>query len=174
MSPAEITGTVNEEIALPETLSLTLESGEVKEYGIQWEDASVIYDTEGSYEVTGTVPELDNMAYTVSVLVSSESEPPAEPDRTALNAAIAQAESITETDYTPSSYAVMEEKLAAAKAVADNPDATQEEINTAADELNQAITGLVEAADKADLNTILIQERSILAYIRDHKARSRI
>lgn len=163
MSPAEISGTVNEEIALPETLSLTLESGEVKEYGIQWEDASVIYDTEGSYEVTGTVPELDDMAYTVSVLVSSESEPPAEPDRTALNVAIAQAESIVETDYTPSSYAVMEEKLTAAKAVADNPDATQEEINTAADELNQAITGLVEAADKADLNTILIQVRSILA-----------
>lgn len=52
--------------------------------------------------------------------------------------------------YTEDSYAALEDALATAKTVNENPDATQEEINEAEAELNEAIKALVKVDDSTE------------------------
>lgn len=162
-TPDEIKGRINESIELPQTATMKLRNGEEKEYALQWTNTSVSYDKAGTYSVTAQIPELDNMKYPVSVVVSDGSEQPETPDKSALNEAIRKAEEKNEKDYTPASYAVLEEKLDAARVTAEDEAATEEEITKAVTELNEAIDALVERADKDALNEALIRARAILA-----------
>ena len=68
-------------------------------------------------------------------------------DETALEQAIAEAESLKEEDYTADSFAAMEEVLAEAKAVLEDPSATQSEIDAATEALNEAMDALVSIED---------------------------
>jgi hypothetical protein len=63
-------------------------------------------------------------------------------DKADLNTQIANGENLTETDYTPDSWEIFQEKLAAAKAVRDNPNATAKEIADALTALNQAVRNM--------------------------------
>ena len=71
-------------------------------------------------------------------------------DRSALEEAIEAAEALTETDYTPDSWAAMQEKLAAAKDVLGDCIATKTEVADAAEQLNTAVADLAAAAPQVD------------------------
>ena len=65
-------------------------------------------------------------------------------DKTALNAQIAKAEKINASDYTEESYKVFAEALAAAKEVAANEKAAQDEIDAVTERLAAAVGNLKE------------------------------
>lgn len=65
-------------------------------------------------------------------------------DMTALEQAIADAKAIDTTKYTDDTVAALTDAIADAEAVAANEDATQTEIDDAADALSEAVAGLVE------------------------------
>lgn len=67
---------------------------------------------------------------------------PGEVDKTELNRAIKQAESLKKELYTADSWDKMQEKLKAARDVYANPDADQPAVNLAAEELSEAIANL--------------------------------
>ena len=72
-----------------------------------------------------------------------EQKPAAEPaDKDALNAVIAEANALNANSYTEETWAALQEALAAAEAVANDPDATQESVDNAAAALRRAIAGL--------------------------------
>ena len=80
-------------------------------------------------------------------------------DKTALDALIAEVEALDESDYTVATWAALEEKLEAAKAVAD--DATQDVIDAAYDALFEAKNALVERGDKAELNALIAEVEAL-------------
>lgn len=71
-----------------------------------------------------------------------------------LTAALDLADKHVESDYTEESYSVLSEAVTAGKAVAENTDAAQTEVDNAAKAINDAIDGLVKA-DSSDLFTKL-------------------
>ena len=64
------------------------------------------------------------------------------PDKSLLEDLINQAEGLNSANYTKASYAVVENALLTAKAVYENPNSTQEEVNSAKDVLEKAINSL--------------------------------
>lgn len=66
-----------------------------------------------------------------------------EVDKTDLASQIAAADSLNESDYTASSWSAMQVALAAAKTIYADPDATPSQVQTAASDLQTAISGLV-------------------------------
>lgn len=83
-------------------------------------------------------------------------DPDFEPaDMTALTDLVAKAEQYKEDDYTSSTYTTMRNALASAKTVLDNSRATQEEVDSAAKELQTAIDALEEKKDVTfDINNL--------------------
>lgn len=77
-------------------------------------------------------------------------------DKDALNATIDQAEGLDEGAYTADSWAALQEKLAAAKEVVADADATQLQVTQADDALQAAIDALVkvEAPQQADKDAL--------------------
>ena len=71
-------------------------------------------------------------------------EQPKQVDKTALNQAIANARAKKAADYKSASYRNMQSKLTAAQAVANNSNATQEEVDRAKNELVNAVSRLVK------------------------------
>jgi hypothetical protein len=63
-------------------------------------------------------------------------------DTSALKLHLDEATALTESDWTPESWAALEEERAAAEAVLADADFTQEEIDAAADALAEAVSGL--------------------------------
>ena len=72
-------------------------------------------------------------------------------DRTELNAAITQAESRNQSNYTSTSWTIMQTALAEAIEVYENEDATQLEINEARDNLTSSIIALVRVGGGSGL-----------------------
>ena len=109
---------------------------------------------EGSLNYNGTAVEGTSFLMPgEDVVLSAEFEPAGtvgEPDKEALNAAIAKAEALNEADYTADSWAAMQEALTAAKTVAADEMADQAAIDAAADALTAAIEALVEVEDPQD------------------------
>ncbi len=83
-------------------------------------------------------------------------DPDFEPaDMKALTDLVAKAEQYKEDDYTSSTYTTMRNALASAKTVLDNSRATQEEVDSAAKELQTAIDALEEKKDVTfDINNL--------------------
>ena len=109
---------------------------------------------EGSLNYNGTAVEGTSFLMPgEDVVLSAEFEPAGtvgEPDKEALNAAIAKAEALNEAEYTADSWAAMQEALTAAKTVAADETADQAAIDAAADALTAAIEALVEVEDPQD------------------------
>jgi hypothetical protein len=78
---------------------------------------------------------------------------PEEVSKTALNAAIASAEALVEADYTPDSYAALQNALTAANAAAAKSDATQTEVDDATAALRGAISALVSVTPPPTADT---------------------
>ena len=72
-----------------------------------------------------------------------------------LEAAIAEAEEIDGTIYTPASYEALTSAMSAGQTVFDNADATQEEVDAATQAIQNAIAGLTEPADKSALQELV-------------------
>ncbi|MDR1069823.1 MAG: FIVAR domain-containing protein, partial [Gracilibacteraceae bacterium] len=72
-------------------------------------------------------------------------------DKTALETAIALAETKEESDYTPNSWSALQDALSAAQAVANDDDATTDDVTDAAATLAEAINALILRADKTAL-----------------------
>lgn len=66
-------------------------------------------------------------------------------DKTKLRAAVVYADTLENTDYSASSWATLTSKLTAAKTVNGNITATQDQVDTALEGLNDAIVGLTAA-----------------------------
>lgn len=77
-----------------------------------------------------------------SNVIELEISPATTVDKSALQAKIAEAEAIKPDGYTKESYAVLTEKLDAAKTVMANADATEEEVSAALNALDEAVRGL--------------------------------
>ena len=68
-----------------------------------------------------------------------------EADKSALKAAVDKADALREADYTPETWSVFSQALADAKAVLMADDATQEQVDAAAQTLQDAVLGLKPA-----------------------------
>lgn len=123
-------------------------------------------------EMSGTgftaVPVLNMKEYTAeeqadmaAQLVEAVSALEVKGDKSALNDLLAEAEEKEETAYTPSSWKVFSEKVDLAKQVQLDSEASTAEVTKAVEELTNAMNGLVERADTAELNN-LIQEAELI------------
>lgn len=152
-----------------DSTALTYEGVEVEEvyvamYAVNAEEAGVVrisWVAPGEYEAVETGAEL------IHVNFSGEAEPEdislsgtannaagesvyirtevVTVDTSALEEAIAKAEELKSSDYTSESWAALEKALTEGKAVLEDPNATQEEVDAAAERLNAAIAALVKA-----------------------------
>lgn len=110
--------------------------------------------------VSSSTPDANEVAQMIYDISKRVTQLRLEGNLTELNAAIDKAESLKESDYTATSWAFMQEKLAAAKEVAKNKNALQSTIDLAAAELNDAIDRLVKV-DKTELQNKLNEAKSI-------------
>ena len=109
------------------------------------EDTWTAFETElneaiAVYEDLNAMQEEVNTAY--SELVTEFLNLRLIPDKSLLEELINKAEGLDSANYTKASYAVVESALLTAKAVYENPNATQEEVNSAKDVLEKAINSL--------------------------------
>ena len=107
------------------------------------EDTWTAFETElneaiAVYEDLNAMQEEVNTAY--SELVTAFLNLRLIPDKSLLEDLINQAEGLDSANYTKASYAVVENALLTAKVVYENPNATQEEVNSAKDVLEKAIS----------------------------------
>lgn len=134
---------------LPQTVSVTMADETVIQEKVEWEDSSldkvIKADEAGNYQIYGTV-QINGVNYDVVCEVTVKDKTPVvvPVDKTALNAQIAKAEKINASDYTEESYKVFAEALAAAKEVAANEKATQDEIDAVTERLAVAVGNLKE------------------------------
>lgn len=78
-----------------------------------------------------------------------------------LNRVIVQAEALTESEYTPASYAVLATELQLAKDLVTREDLTKAEVEAQQRALEQAINQLIKKADKTSLVSALERANSI-------------
>ncbi len=124
-----------------------------------------------SADANATQDDIDSAAVAlVDALADLEEEPTVEVDKTVLEAAIDTADALTESVYTPESWAAMQAVLEAAKAVDADPDATQDAVNDATVALVTAIVGLEkpeptptpEGVDKSELLSEIVTDSLLL------------
>lgn len=131
--------------------TLTSKNGKVS-YDSAANTATITYSEKCTDEMTEsfTMP-------SGNVFISAAFESTGEPaDKTELDKLIADYDKIERGDYTAESWQTFTNALAAAKAVAENADATQEDINEAKAALEEAYKGLTtgSAGDTADLTAL--------------------
>ena len=128
------TGRGSTQVVKDGAIDLTATSG-------QGDSAKKVFDGYGTYTVkvsaTGYSTDLE---FTLTY----------EADKTALNEAIESAEKVNESSYTASSCVAFENALAAARKVAANVEATDDEVAQAAEALTSAQNALVKAATDDD------------------------
>ena len=138
----------------------------------------------GTYElktayVRGKSVDLDNVSntYSVNLVVdySSDPEPDPEPekpeiDTTKLEALLTKAEDYAEEDYTEESFEMLVIAAEEALKVLENEDATQEEVDKAAVNLQDAIDGLVKVEDTEDPEIDKDELQALLSEAKDYDA----
>jgi phi13 family phage major tail protein len=92
--------------------------------------------------VKGTIELSDTNAATYNAFFDAVTLPSAAVDKTALDAAIALAGTLTEETYTAATWGVLESSLTKATTVSADADAVQAEVDAATIALNAAIVGL--------------------------------
>ena len=84
-------------------------------------------------------------------------------DKTELEAAIAEAEALQESQYTATSWTYFKKALDEAKAVMENPLATQEEIDAIVDKLYAKTDNLVKVGDRGALEAAINAAKALKA-----------
>ena len=97
---------------------------------------------------TATQSEIDEAAAALEEAIAALEEYVEPVDKSELEKAIADANSKVKKDYTKKSWDAMKAALKVAEKVMKDEDATQEEVDAAADALNKAIKALVPATGK--------------------------
>ncbi len=153
ISPQEISGQVNEAIRLPEKITVTLADGEVKEFAALWENETVTYQEPGTYQVTGSIPELDDMSVTVSIRAEGEAQPVSKKTlEYYLNSAKEHLANGDVDDCVESIRNLFRDAIAEGEAVMADEYAARDEVMNASVKLMKAIQALgMKAADKTDL-----------------------
>lgn len=124
-------------------------------------------DVSNIAELESVTPETNFFIFGGTGVVSGEVEAALgellvpEVDKTALAEAIANAETLQEEDYTPDTWAVFADALEAAKAVLNDEEATQEDVDEAVANLNAAIEGLEEVLVVKSVSAINAKEVQI-------------
>ena len=80
-------------------------------------------------------------------------------DKSALNNKLAEARAITADGYTETSFKSLQDAITAAQAVADNKDATQEDVNAQVLALDNAIKALVKEEDQEKADKTALTEK---------------
>ena len=116
---------------------------------------------EGTAKIIATVTLMDGTKREASFTVISA----AAADKSALNALIAEAKALKETDYTAESWKEFKAALTSAEAVAADGAASQSAVNEAKDKLQSAMTALEKAAaaDKTALNALIAEAEALEA-----------
>lgn len=91
-----------------------------------------------------TEKQVEDAEKSLEITLIAKEEQPKQADKTALNQAIANAKAKRAADYKSASYRNMQSKLAAAQAVANDPNATQAQVDKAKNELVDAVNKLVK------------------------------
>ena len=115
---------------------------------------------EGTATITTTVTLVDGTVHQApSITVTTVTDS----DKAALNALIAEAEALNESDYTAASWAVFAKALSDAKSVAANTSATQTAVDEAKANLQSAMDALEKAAaaDKTALNALIAKAEAL-------------
>lgn len=122
------------------------EKEEQKDNYTNWEEAErVLRNAEVILNrANATKAQVESAQESLNITLIVKEEPPKQADKTALLQAIANAKAKKATDYKPAGYRDMQTKLSAAQAVADNPNATQAEVDKVKNELVQAVGKLVK------------------------------
>lgn len=97
---------------------------------------------------------------TYNILMTAMSELRLIPDKTELRAFIDKCSLLFPDDFTPSSWEVFQNALVHAKAVYDNPNATQEDVDEAYTSLKNALEGLIRLTDKSELEALIAEAES--------------
>ena len=82
-------------------------------------------------------------------------------DKSRLNAAITAAKELSEADYTSDTFALFAEALAAAEAVAADPNAVDEDVTTMLELLSERTEALIRRGDKSQLNSLIERAQAI-------------
>lgn len=106
-------------------------------------EAQTVYDKEDA-EQKEIDQQVNNLQTAIDSLEKSGTSEPDE-DKDDLAAWIGSAETYSEAEYTPESYAPLREAMNLAKSVMDNPEATAQEIQDAIAAIEKAIDGLEKA-----------------------------
>ena len=125
----------------------------------KWVSEDVEFADAESEETTFVMPSKD-----VTVTATYK----ALPDKSALKDAIDKAEKINPDDYTTESTDALHKALEEAKAVYDNADATEAEIEGAMDALNAAVDGMVKLGDKTELQAKLEEAAEVKENLSDY------
>ena len=115
---------------------------------------------EGTATITAAVTLVDGTVHQApSITVTTVTDS----DKAALNALIAEAEALNESDYTAASWAVFAKALSDAKSVAANTSATQAAVDEAKANLQTAMDALEKAAaaDKTALNALIAKAEAL-------------
>ncbi|WP_422448717.1 NPCBM/NEW2 domain-containing protein [Thermoanaerobacterium sp. DL9XJH110] len=123
-----------------------MEGDDVALFNITFKAKDVGDTATGTVKITkaelGTAPEGGVIEAATSGKTIQVTPQPPIVDRTQLAAKIEYAENLNEEDYTPESWAKLQEALGKAKTVYNDPDATQEQVDKALSDLQQAIDSL--------------------------------
>lgn len=181
ISPEAITvksGTEFAELSLPESTKVVLEDGRTFELPVTWSEEGYEKDQAGSYILKGS---FDVSLDMLKMLNPEEKEPQMTVtvekketvDKTLLQKTYDNALTLDTEGVTESAVKFFEEAKTAAKAVLDNPNATQEEVNAAWVNLLKGIWGLgLTQGDKSQLELLISRADQMMAdadkYVKDH------
>lgn len=108
---------------------------------------------------SATTAQISNAITTIDNAIAALALKPA--DKTALDTAIGKTTDLKEADYTPASWTALKNALTKANEIKAKADATQEEADTAAANLNSAITALIKPGDKTELNATITSAKTL-------------
>lgn len=137
-NPVKITVNLNEEVVMPQRVTVVLNSGIKIEKPVAWIPSIIDTSTPGIKTAEGRVEET-NQRSTLTVEVK-ETAPTV--DKSELQNAITRGEEVNRDLYTPVSLAKMDQALSWAKKVKQMEDTTQGTVDSAKDRLNTAIDEL--------------------------------
>ena len=163
-------GTAFADLNLPETVSVTLNDGNVKALPVVWDETN--YSSEaGEYTLTGAITlegEITNSKGLTASIKVTVKEPVPEIDKTSLESYLNTAKGLVEDGTVDTLIASVQDEFKTAieqgEAMMNDPDADQESVNAAADALRTVIDkkNLV-AGNKEELNALIAEVNDLLA-----------
>lgn len=130
-----------------------LDPSSIEELKAVMEEAQKVYDNRDAME-----PEITEAVENLKEAIDNVRH---QADKSTLTTVIAKAESIDLSEYIEEGQDTFTAALESAKEIYDDPSATQEEVDAAADALNAAITALRKIANKDHLKELMETAQSI-------------